>query len=392
MNALRKQVFSVLEGWGRADALGRGVDIALIALIVVNVLAVTLETLEGWPGPYRPWFDWLERISVAIFTVEYLTRLWVAAEDPGPRGLRGAWRRRLAYMTRPIALIDLAAILPFYLTMMGMIPPADGRALRAIRMLRVLKLTRYSVALQSIVAVFHSERRTMLAALVIVFIALHLSATAIYLVEHEAQPEKFSSIPEALWWALATLTTVGYGDVVPITPWGRAIGAVVMLLGIGLFGLWTGLFASSFLDELRRRDFKVTGQMVSQVPAFAGLSADQLHNAVRLLSPLVLPGRYLVTRAGERAEAMYFVVSGEVELEVAPKPLRVGPGGFFGEYGLLHGPVRRTTAVTLLETRLLSLDRQSFDRLAMDYPEVAGKIREKARQRADSLNAADALE
>lgn len=384
MIRLRKQVFSVLEGWGRADRLGRGIDRALVALILLNVAAVTVETLPGVEEAYGGWFFALEIFSVAVFTVEYLLRLWAAAEDPDQGrdgGAWGDWRRRLRYMIRPVALVDLAAILPFYLTLFGVIPPADGRALRAVRMLRILKLTRYSVAMQSIMAVFRTERRTMAAALLIVFIALHLSATAVYLAEHQAQPEKFGSIPEAMWWALATLTTVGYGDVVPITPVGRIVGSVVMVLGIGLFVLWTGLFASSFVDELRRRDFKVSWRMVSQAPVFSGLDAVHIGEIARLLQPLIVPERTMIVRAGERAENMYFIVSGEVEIELHPKPQKLGPGEFFGEVGLLHGPTRDATVVAIEETRLLVLDQESLFDLMEKHPSVAETIRRTASER-----------
>ncbi len=391
MTRFRKQLFSVLEGWGRADAAGRWVDRFLIALIVLNVLAVTLESLPGWHAAYEPWFAGFELVSVAIFTVEYGLRLWAATEDPG-LSRHGPWMRRLRYMLRPVALVDLAAILPFYLTLFGLVSPVDGRILRAIRMLRVLKLTRYSAAMQSIVAVFRNERRTMLAALIVVVIALHLSATAIYLLESSVQPDKFGSIPEAMWWALATLTTVGYGDVVPITPWGRVVGAIVMVVGIGLFVLWTGLFASSFVDELRRRDFRVSWQMVSQVPAFAALDAAHIGEIARLLQPLVVPARHMIVRAGETAESMYFIVSGEVEVELHPKPKRLGPGEFFGELGLLHGTARDTTVVALQETRLLVLDAETFHTLMQRHPELSRMIHETARDRQHWTGLLSALE
>jgi voltage-gated potassium channel len=380
MKEYRKHVFTILEGWGRADLIGRSVDIALIVLITVNVVAVTLESLAGWHSAYGPWFDGLEVVSVAIFTLEYLLRVWAACEDPDIRG-SSPLAKRVRYILSPAALIDLAAILPFYLVTFGLIGPVDGRALRAIRMLRVLKLTRYSVAMQSIVAVFHNERRTMVAAMVIVFITLHLSATAIYFVEGQVQPDKFSSIPEAMWWALTTLTTVGYGDVVPVTPWGRVIGAVVMVAGIGIFVLWTGLFASSFVDELRRRDFRVSWQMVAQVPAFAKLDAAHVGEIARLLQPLVVPARHMIVRAGEKAENMYFIVSGEVEVELHPKPHRLGPGEFFGELGLLQGPTRDTTVVALKETRLLVLDSFSFEKLMRRHPDLNEAIRSTAASR-----------
>lgn len=381
--ALKQQIYNCLGGVGGSSPLSRVVEGTLIGLIVLNVIAVTLETLGGTTERVHHYFDWFEYASVAVFTVEYLLRLWSSTEDPTRRHLPG-WRRRVGFALSPLALVDLLAILPFYLAMAGVTPGLDGRAFRAVRMIRVLKLTRYSRAMQSIAAALNNEKRTLLAALLVVVIALHLSASAIYLAENAVQPDKFGSIPDAMWWALATLTTVGYGDVVPITPIGKLIGGVVMLSGIGLFALWTGLFASSFVDELRRRDFKVSLEMVAHVPAFGRLEAAQLGEIATLLTPLIVPRRQLIIRKGEHADRMFFIAAGEVEVEYFPEPVRLGPGEFFGEVGLLHGPVRNATAISLTETRLMVLEADAFFELMKRHPDVNKIISETARQRHDS--------
>ncbi|MDF1747893.1 MAG: cyclic nucleotide-gated ion channel [Alphaproteobacteria bacterium] len=360
--------------------MGKIFDIALVGLIVLNVVAVTLETVPSIAVRHKTLFLWIEYISVSVFTVEYLARFWCSIEDPTSRHLP-IWRRRVRFVFSTIALIDLLAILPFFLSLAGILPVADGRALRAVRMIRVLKLTRYSRAMQSIAAALKNEQRTMVAALLVVIIALHLAATAIFLAEGTAQPDKFGSIPEAMWWAMATLTTVGYGDIVPVTAIGKLIGGLVMLSGIGLFALWTGLFASSFVDELRRRDFKVSLEMVGQVPAFNRLEAAQIGEIAGLLVPLIVPPRQMIIRKGEHADRMFFIASGEVEVEFYPNPARLGPGDFFGEVGLLHGAVRNATVVSLKETRLMVLDADTFFDLMRRHPALNDAITEIATRR-----------
>jgi voltage-gated potassium channel len=173
-------------------------------------------------------------------------------------------------MLTPMAIVDLLAILPFFLqSVLGF----DSRILRIFRLVRLLKLTRYSPALTIIGAVIMAQRKALVAALLISLCALLLSATILFAVEHEAQPDKFSSIPAAMCWALATLSTVGYGDVLPITVWGRIFGSMTMILGIGMLALPTGVIASGFANEIRKRDFVVNWKLVSSVPLFKELDA-----------------------------------------------------------------------------------------------------------------------
>lgn len=247
---LRRRTHEILEKAHPGDHLSLGVDIALIVLIVANVLAVILESVDSLAAAHGPWLRTFETVSIGVFTVEYLLRLWSCVEF---RNLDPArpWRSRLRYVFRPLALADLLAIAPFWLTLVA--GPMDLRFLRALRLLRVFKLTRYSAAMGLLAAVFREEAGSFGAALFVLLVMMILASSGIYLVEHRAQPEDFGSIPAAMWWAMATLTTVGYGDVTPITPWGKFFGACITIVGIGMVALPSGLLASGFSEQLRRR-------------------------------------------------------------------------------------------------------------------------------------------
>lgn len=245
--ALRERIYLVLERPSRTDRLSWTIEICLILLIISNVIAVALETVPELHREYRVAFNAFDTVSVMIFTVEYLLRLWVAPE--GQPKLT-AWKARLRYARTPIALVDLMAILPFYLSLFL---PVNLQAMRVLRLLRVYKLTRYSPALSVLMAVIRDEAATLLAAFSILSILLVFAATGAYYVEREAQPENFGSVPAAMWWALVTLTTVGYGDVTPVTAVGRIFGGIVTVLGVGMAALPAGIIASGLADHLHRR-------------------------------------------------------------------------------------------------------------------------------------------
>lgn len=245
--ALRRRAYRAMEVRDAGDRLGHALNLALVALILVNVLAVILETVPSLGQRYAALFQALEVVSVAVFTVEYLGRAWWAVEDP--RYAHPLWGR-LRYLLTPLALIDLIAILPFYL---AQIFGLDLRLLRLLRLLRILKLSRYSPAVTVLADVLRDERDSLLVTFMVLLTILVLASAGIYLFENEAQPEAFGSIPAAMWWAVATLTTVGYGDVTPITPAGKVFAALVTLTGIGMVSLPAGIVASGFTEALRQR-------------------------------------------------------------------------------------------------------------------------------------------
>jgi voltage-gated potassium channel len=230
-------------GDSKAD---RVIDITLMSLIALNILAIILETVPELQA-YHPYFRLFDIISVMIFSIEYLTRLWSCTVDPR---YRHPVTGRLKYMITPMALIDLLAILPFYLPMFIQVDLRFLRGLRLIRIFRVLKMGRYTTSLQLFSRVLQKKKEEILITLFLGVMLLILASSLVYLFEHEAQPDKFPSIPSSMWWGAVTLTTIGYGDVFPITPLGKILGATVAVLGIGMFALPTAILGAGFMEEL----------------------------------------------------------------------------------------------------------------------------------------------
>ena len=248
---LRKKIAHIFEGLGKYKHIGHIVDVTLISLIMINVIAIVMESMPRFALQYYNEFLYLEIFSVTIFSIEYLTRLWVCVDKTKYAAIEGSnTKRRLRYLLSPLAIIDLIAILP---SLLMFFLPLDIRFLRVLRLLRVFKLTRYSRAMQLLLQAFINEGSSLFAAFFIMAVVLILASCGIYLIEHDIQPDKFGSIPAAMWWAMATLTTVGYGDVVPITAMGKLFGGVITVLSMGMIAIPTGLLASSFSEQLRKR-------------------------------------------------------------------------------------------------------------------------------------------
>jgi voltage-gated potassium channel len=230
------------------------VDICIIVLVCGSVAAAVLESVEPLRDRYLAWFHWFEVCTVSIFTVEYLLRLWTCVDqDDAPGSARSPLGRRLRYIFSFHAVIDLLAILPFYLLYLGLAGGIDMRFLRMFRVLRILKLTRYSNALNMLFATIAENGRSLSAAFFILITVMFLAATGMYYFERAAQPVDFGSIPASMWWAFVTLTTVGYGDVTPVTAGGKIFGAMITVVGVGMVALPTGILASGFAQQLKLR-------------------------------------------------------------------------------------------------------------------------------------------
>lgn len=240
---VRGQIFSALEIAGEGNRLSRAVDLSIMGLILLNVSAVILESIPSMALKHGRFFELFELFSIALFSVEFILRVWTCTED---ERFSGPLTGRLRYALTPMALIDLIAILPFYLPL---ILPVDLRFLRALRILRIfrlLKFARYSRAVRIFGRVIREKKEELVISLTAILVALVLIASLMYVLEKDIQPEAFGSIPAALWWGVVSLTTVGYGDVYPITPLGKIFGGMVALLGIGVFALPAGIIASGF--------------------------------------------------------------------------------------------------------------------------------------------------
>ena len=246
----RRAVFTVLETSEHPNTLSRFVDLSLIVLIVLSVTAVVLESIESFQTAWYDALYWFEVVTISVFTVEYLLRVWSCVENPA--SATGNIRTRLRFMVSPHAIIDLLAILPYYLLAFGLVGGFDMRFLRAIRLLRVLKLTRYSAALHMLFVTFRENGRALGASFIILVTVMLLAASGMYYFERQAQPDDFGSIPAAMWWAFATLTTVGYGDVTPITVGGKVFGALIAVVGIGMVALPTSILATGYAQQLKR--------------------------------------------------------------------------------------------------------------------------------------------
>ncbi len=283
IGTLRRRVHEILEVAKPGDRPSRVVDTLLVVLIGTNVLAVIVESMPSLPAKQREALEIFDIISVAVFTAEYLLRIWSCVECQPP-GERRPWRIRIARARTPMAMVDLAAILPFYLSV---IFPVDLRFLRVLRLLRVFKLTRYSSAMAMLLNVFRKQAGPLAATLFLLLGLLILTASGIYLMESKAQPEAFGSIPAAMWWSVATLTTTGYGDVIPVTSLGKAFGAVIMLIGVATIAIPAGLLASGFSAEVSRRRRKY-GQRMDRALADGILSSGEVAELDRLRHDLDL--------------------------------------------------------------------------------------------------------
>ncbi|MBT8443270.1 MAG: potassium channel family protein [Gammaproteobacteria bacterium] len=245
----RTTAFALLTGHDRHARGSNGVMLFIIALIIINGIAVILEANPAIYIPNAPLFTILELFSVAVFTLEYCCRVWIATEDPRWAG-QPAWMARLKYMLTPMALVDLLAIAPFYLSMLI---PVDLRYLRLFRLLRLLKLSHYFDGLRIFSVVLQRESSAIAGALLIMLTLIIVSACLMFTVENAAHPGRFESVAEAIWWAVVTLTTVGYGDITPITFAGRLLAIVIMILGVGTMALPAGIMAARFSEELQNR-------------------------------------------------------------------------------------------------------------------------------------------
>ncbi|MDG1495041.1 MAG: ion transporter [Porticoccaceae bacterium] len=270
----QQRVMAILNKSNGGDRASRSCDMFLSILIVLNLIAVCLESVESFNSLYRTPLIIFEAVSVSIFLIEYSLRIWSVAADQENKAATASGRR-FNYIFSFTGIIDLLAILPSILPLL--MGGVDLRWLRVLRLVRLLKISHYSSALEDLFSAIYQERRSFFAALYLMGIALFLSSSLMYLAEYDAQPEKFASIPQTMWWALITLTTVGYGDVYPITPLGQSIGALTALLGVCTVALLTGIVASAFSNQMARREAIFEAEIASALSDGIVTDDEQCH-------------------------------------------------------------------------------------------------------------------
>ena len=354
MVALRETVADMVSdaAVSRRATLYRTAEIFLVGGGIVAMILATSPMLTVRQADLA-----LDIVAAVMgcLTVDWLLRLWSA---PGSLKPLTAYRARLRWVRSSAGVFGLIAVLP-----MAVAAPFDwtpgGATLFAV--FWVFRFAHYSKGIAMLLAVLARESGAVLGVLFAFAAILLFGSVGAFLLEHEAQPDKFGSVPSALWWAVTTLTTTGYGDVVPVTALGRMLGGLMMIAGIIVFGLLAGILATGFSQEVRRQEFLRNWDLVKQVPIFQAIGHGLIADLAALLRPRDLPARAVLWRRGDLGQAMFFIVSGEVAILIEP-PLKLGAGSFFGELALLNDEPRTATVVTTQACQLLELDIADFPR------------------------------
>lgn len=352
-----------------AATAGRNMTKAAYAAVIVGVATMVLLTLSPAYEAAHRWLDAVLWACLAYFVYEWAVRLRHAVI------LQRTW----TYVLSLRGLVDLAGALAVPL---ALVSGVDPRTAWLLGILWALKVVPGIPGLRQLRRVIAQESGPLVSVLVIFLLVVFLASVAEYFFERDVQPATFGSVPAAMWWAVVTLTTTGYGDVVPITPAGRIVAAMVMISGLGVFGLWTGILATGFAAETRRDNFLKTWESVSKVPFFAALGPAAIADVTHMLRTMDLPSRTTIIRKGQAGDCMYFIASGEVEVDLPGKKVTLGEGAFFGEMALLGNNLRSANITTTRLSKLLVLDLVDFRLLMARHPDLAKTIDAEARRRA----------
>jgi len=379
---LRDRLYELLEHDHLPYSVGSRFVRLIVFIIVIDVLAMILASVPEFDARFGGPFTVIQVAAVVVFALEYAARLW-SVVGHSMRQL-SASRDRIEYAVSSLGIIDLMAFLPALIALLA----RDRASLTLLGMLPFFKLVRYSPAMRSLLSALHAERRTLLGCLVILAGAVLLFASLLYAIEHNVQPDKFGTIPQAMWWAIVTLGTVGYGDVVPVTPLGKLVSVFAIVAGLVMIALPVAIISRAFADEVRRRDFVVTWGMLARVPLFSHLGAAEIADIMRLLRAQTIESGEILVRRGDAASSMYFITAGEVEIELPSQRVRLADGTFFGEIALLHRTKRSGTVTAIRKTKLLALDAQDFHALIERVPDLAAHVHRTAKARlADTAQA-----
>jgi voltage-gated potassium channel len=344
-------------------------------LILIGLLAMIVMTALSLADAARSLASGVLIIIMMLFLIDAAVRLALSRAITAHERLEtedgdtARWIGTAWGALDVLTILPMAVAAPFYWT------PSGAPLLASLWLLR---FARYSRGGRILTTVILREREPILGVLLLFGMVLTGGAVLGYLAERHAQPAVFTSVGTSLWWAITTLTTTGYGDMVPVTPLGRMVGGAVMIGGLGTISLLAGILATGFAAELKRTEFLRSWDMISKVSFFENAGAATIADVASLLRPRDFPARSVVTRRGQPGDCMYFIVDGEVEILIEPKPVRLGPGAFFGEIAILTGAPRNATVITTKVTQLLSLDIADFRALAASRPELTDLIRKEA--------------
>jgi voltage-gated potassium channel len=350
-----------------AATAGRNMTKAAYLAVAIGVATMVTLTVNPAYEAVHHWVDAVLWACLAFFAFEWVVRI------------RHSLKTGRAYLRTGRGLLDAAGVIAVPVALSA---GAEPRTAWLLAVLWFVKVIPGIPGLRQLRRVLALESGPLFSVLVLFLMVLFLGSVAEYLLERDAQPGTFGNVPAALWWAVATLTTTGYGDVVPITPLGRLVAAIVMICGLGVFGLWTGIMATGFAAETRRDNFLKTWETVSKVPFFATLGPSAIADVTHMLRTIDLPPRAMIIRKGQQGDCMYFIASGEVEVDLPGKKVQLGEGAFFGEMALLGNSLRGANVTTTRLSKLLVLDLVDFRLLMARHPDLADTIDAEAKRRA----------
>jgi voltage-gated potassium channel len=319
-----------------------------------------------------------------IFFVEYICRLWTAPEthphitnedeDEDDRLEIERHHYRIEYFFSVLGIIDLVVVVSLIFLLVS---DDASRWTSYIFIVGLFKLVRYIPGLELIFKVISNQRQMLFATVFTLGIMVFVLSTGLYLLENSAQPEAFKSIPAVMWWGVVTMTTVGYGDMVPITFFGRILGAFAMLVGIAMLAMPVGIIASGFSEEIKRRQQLMAWQIISNLSLFANLDASCIADIASCLKTRIFPARTVVVKKNDFSDSIFFIADGEVEVQIRPKPkfpVVLRTGEVFGEAGLIENKRRNASIRTRRTSRFLVLELRDFHRLSENYPELKKRI------------------
>ena len=324
----------------------------LIALNIIHQIIDSTNIMDTYPQ-WQTAFDLFFPISMVIFV--------------GETALRTYLDRRLGFL----GWMDVVVIVNFFLG-----GAYDLRAFRLFRVFEIYKHTRILFPSNTLVRTIYLQRFALLGSQIMVLSVLLVFSILIYFIEGNVQPESFGSIPDAMWWGIATLTTVGYGDIYPATLAGKILASFTMFLGIGMFDLPAAILASAYYEEIQKKNFLVSIETITEIPLFAKLPIAALSKINEKLDPVILAAKKTVFNKGDKADSMYIIEFGHVEVEIE-NPVKLGPGDYFGEMGLLGNTTRNASIRTLDEVKLLELTKEDLEELLEEHEVLFQEIEEK---------------
>lgn len=368
--AVRAWIYALLEEGELSSPLHRIAEAFLITLIIANVLAVALETIPAIYGRWHDLFTDFEHFSVGAYTIEYMLRLWASMEDPRVAA-RGPVKGRMAFAMRPLMIIDFLAFAPSYLSF---IVPIDLRVLRIFRLFRLVKLARYSQALPALLGVLYAERSALYASTILLISTVFVSGEVMHIAEGTTQPKSLGTLPDAMYWAITTLTTTGYGDVTPQTELGKVIAGVTMVIGLALVALPIGIIANGFINGLNRRRFAVTWTILKHQPLFKDFDVEALSDILDCVTADVIREHGQLIVSGEDAHAMYIIVSGTAREDRDDIEQLLEHGDIVGAQALKNQAIYKRTVTARSEMRVMAIPHEDLRRLARKYPLLRRRV------------------